>query len=121
MCFVFSYNKFSRHLSQTPWLVDGKRKSDSSVEELICNPLNVGVMAADWRFSASGREDLDVRMLGTGRPFVVEFINPRRINFTSKKLLELQVINIISSMSVVLCTRDSSCYSANILQLSYIE
>lgn len=27
---------------------------------------------------ASGREDIDVRMLGTGRPFVFEVINPRR-------------------------------------------
>jgi tRNA pseudouridine synthase 10 len=26
---------------------------------------------------AAGREDIDVRMLGTGRPFIFEFINPR--------------------------------------------
>ena len=26
---------------------------------------------------ASGREDVDVRMLGRGRPFVVEVVNPR--------------------------------------------
>jgi tRNA pseudouridine synthase 10 len=29
------------------------------------------------RFSSAGREDIDVRMLGDGRPFVVELINPR--------------------------------------------
>lgn len=27
---------------------------------------------------AAGREDIDVRMLGTGRPFIFEFINPRK-------------------------------------------
>ena len=26
----------------------------------------------------SGREDVDVRMLGHGRPFILEFINPRK-------------------------------------------
>lgn len=28
------------------------------------------------RFSSSGREDVDVQMLGRGRPFVIEFIEP---------------------------------------------
>ena len=27
---------------------------------------------------AAGREDIDVRMLGKGRPFIFEFVNPRR-------------------------------------------
>ena len=27
---------------------------------------------------AAGREDIDVRMLGSGRPFVFEFINPKK-------------------------------------------
>ena len=26
----------------------------------------------------SGREDIDVRMLGDGRPFILEFINPKK-------------------------------------------
>ena len=30
------------------------------------------------RFTPSGREDVDVRMLGTGRPFVVQLLNARR-------------------------------------------
>ena len=33
------YNKFSRELSQTPWIVDGGRKTESSVQELICDKL----------------------------------------------------------------------------------
>jgi tRNA pseudouridine synthase 10 len=79
-------------LSQTPWVVDGKRKSEFSVEELICKPINEAVLATEWRFSASGREDVDVRMLGNGRPFVIEFINPHRVNFTREQLNQLQVV-----------------------------
>jgi tRNA pseudouridine synthase 10 len=33
------YNKFSRELPQTPWLVDGVRKMETSVEELITDNL----------------------------------------------------------------------------------
>ena len=28
---------------------------------------------------AVGREDIDVRMLGLGRPFIMEFINPKKV------------------------------------------
>uniref|UniRef100_A0A8C1H7Y4 tRNA pseudouridine(55) synthase n=1 Tax=Cyprinus carpio carpio TaxID=630221 RepID=A0A8C1H7Y4_CYPCA len=33
------YNKFSRELQQTPWVIDGERRMDGSVEELIAAPL----------------------------------------------------------------------------------
>ena len=33
------YNKFSRELPQTPWIVDGNRIMETSVEELITEPL----------------------------------------------------------------------------------
>jgi len=33
--FLGRYNKYSRELSQTPWLIDGIRKMDTSLEELI--------------------------------------------------------------------------------------
>ena len=98
---IFSYNKFSRELSQTPWLIDGERKSESSVEEHICQPLSEFVLASEWRFSASGREDVDVRMLGTGRPFVVEFINPRRVRFTGEQMTAAQVCVLIEFCSHV--------------------
>jgi len=32
----------------------------------------------EFYLHAAGREDIDVRMLGTGRPFIFEFVNPRR-------------------------------------------
>jgi len=37
-----------------------------------------------------GREDVDVRMLGSGRPFVIEFINPRRVTFTAEDMADIQ-------------------------------
>lgn len=70
------YNKYSRILSQTPWLIDGVRKSEKSVQEIICDPLETFVKSSSVRFSSSGREDIDVRMLGNGRPFLIEFVDP---------------------------------------------
>ena len=73
------YNKYSRSLPQTPWVVDGIKKAESSVQELICDQLSQLTRFSDVTFSASGREDVDVRMLGTGRPFAVELTNPRNV------------------------------------------
>ncbi|XP_063426477.1 tRNA pseudouridine synthase Pus10-like isoform X2 [Mytilus trossulus] len=84
------YNKYSRELSQTPWFIEGKRKGVSSVEEEICNLIKKTFRYEEGRFSASGREDVDVRMLGSGRPFVVEMINPRKITVTEEEMILLQ-------------------------------
>ena len=37
--FVGRYNKYSRNLSQTPWLIEGQRKTESSMQEIICDPI----------------------------------------------------------------------------------
>lgn len=72
------YNKYCQELSQTPWILDdGSRMHESSIQELICEPLQRHFSAREYRFSASGREDIDVRMLGNGRPFAVELIDPK--------------------------------------------
>ncbi len=34
--------------------------------------------AREYKFSSGGREDVDVRMLGNGRPFVIEFCDPKK-------------------------------------------
>lgn len=39
MLFTGRYNKYSRNLPQTPWIIDGERKLESSVEELISEHL----------------------------------------------------------------------------------
>ncbi|XP_074062864.1 tRNA pseudouridine synthase Pus10 isoform X3 [Macrotis lagotis] len=91
------YNKYSRNLPQTPWIIDGERKLESSVEELISNQLLTVFKAEGFNFSSSGREDVDVRTLGNGRPFAIELLNPHRIQFTSQDMKELQQkINISS-------------------------
>jgi tRNA pseudouridine synthase 10 len=77
------YNKFSRILSQTPWVLNGKRMAENSVEEIIENavmPHFRAMTTADTTvtFMSSGREDVDVRCLGRGRPFALEIVNARR-------------------------------------------
>ncbi|XP_075391956.1 tRNA pseudouridine synthase Pus10 [Tenrec ecaudatus] len=84
------YNKYSRNLPQTPWIIDGERKLESSVEELISDHLLTVFKAESFNFSSSGREDVDVRTLGTGRPFAIELVNPHRVHFTSQEIKELQ-------------------------------
>eukprot|EP00742_Colponemidia_sp_Colp-10_P010130 GILJ01011104.1.p1 GENE.GILJ01011104.1~~GILJ01011104.1.p1 ORF type:complete len:528 (-),score=63.68 GILJ01011104.1:151-1734(-) len=85
-----SYLKFSRSLSQTPWMIDGTRKGDASVEELIADPIQPHFKALSHKFHTAGREDIDVRMLGTGRPFVVELIDPHRTNVSQEELDAIQ-------------------------------
>ncbi|XP_078086042.1 tRNA pseudouridine synthase Pus10 [Mustelus asterias] len=84
------YNKFSRTLPQTPWVIDGERKMESSVEELIGEPLKKMFKVENLNFSSSGREDVDVRALGNGRPFAIELLNPHRTSFLQQELKELQ-------------------------------
>lgn len=84
------YNKFSRKLSQTPWFVDGEKLMEFSVQELICDILVPKFKAQDVKFSSSGREDVDVRTLGKGRPFALEIINPQRCKFSQEDITEFQ-------------------------------
>ena len=73
-----NYNKFSREIGQSPWEINGERVCVSSVEEEIKNIIVKKYEAEDLKFSAGGREDRDVRMLGGGRPFMLEIINPKK-------------------------------------------
>ena len=66
-------------MSQTPWFIDGVKIYDTSLSEEIAEVLVPPFMpAGEFKFSSGGREDIDVRMLGNGRPFVLEIVNPRR-------------------------------------------
>jgi len=84
------YMKYERGIPQTHWdcrvchgkgcercNYTGKMYSDS-VEELIARPAIEVFGAENAVLHGSGREDIDARMLGTGRPFVMEMINPLR-------------------------------------------
>jgi len=90
------YLKFSRDLPQARWLCArcrGKgvkfgrtchvcgglgKMFPSSVEEVIAGPLLDVFRGEDTKFHATGRQDIDVRMLGRGRPFAIELVRPRR-------------------------------------------
>lgn len=55
------------------------RKGLSSVQDLLGEPLREEIFGADEvLLHGSGREDIDVRMLGRGRPFILEFKNPKK-------------------------------------------
>ncbi|KAL3316666.1 hypothetical protein Ciccas_004683 [Cichlidogyrus casuarinus] len=78
------YVKLSRQLSQSPWFVDSDWKTETSVEQLlseyVCRAavMNQEDSAVKSVFVSSGREDIDVRCLGHGRPFILELSNYNR-------------------------------------------
>jgi len=83
------YRKLIRGIPQTEWPCrkckgrgcegcnfTGKQYPES-VEELIAPPLVNAAQASSFCLHGAGREDIDARMLGEGRPFVMELISPR--------------------------------------------
>jgi tRNA pseudouridine synthase 10 len=88
--FCGRYRKLERGIPQTRWPCrachgagcercgfTGKMYPDS-VEELIGRTAVEVFQAADAVLHGAGREDIDARMLGSGRPFVMEMVAPRR-------------------------------------------
>jgi len=92
------YRKLVRDIPQSKWFCSGCRGKgcvkcnwsgklySESVEELVSKPLLVAAVGEKTAFHASGREDIDARMLGTGRPFVLEISKPRKRLLDLKKL-----------------------------------
>ena len=63
----------------------GKLTKDS-VQELIARVAMPWFKARRNKFHGAGREDIDVRMLGTGRPFVFEMLKVKRPNVVLEEL-----------------------------------
>lgn len=86
------YLKFKRNVGQTPWVVDGVSVAEHNLQDIIFDALSnvLGYNKYEMTFSASGREDVDVRMLGTGRPFYIKIDNPRQRHFSKEQLLEAE-------------------------------
>ena len=96
------YNKLLRGIPQTKWFCrkcKGRGCSkcghtgkmyDESVEELISEVFLKDTKGADSSFHGAGREDIDVLMLGNGRPFVLEIKSPKIRDIDLQKL-ELEV------------------------------
>ncbi|HEY4675299.1 MAG TPA: tRNA pseudouridine(54/55) synthase Pus10 [Candidatus Bathyarchaeia archaeon] len=90
------YRKLVRGIPQSKWFCsdcrgEGCEKCNwtgkmyqESVEELIAKPLLDATGGVKASLHASGREDIDARMLGNGRPFVMEISRPK------KRFLNLQ-------------------------------
>ena len=84
------YRKLVRDIPQSKWFCSDCRGKGcekcggtgklypESVEEIVSKPLLEASEGEKTSFHASGREDIDARMLGTGRPFVVEISKPKK-------------------------------------------
>ncbi|MBN2230927.1 MAG: tRNA pseudouridine(54/55) synthase Pus10 [Candidatus Thorarchaeota archaeon] len=88
--FIFGrYCKLERGIPQSRWdckKCKGKgcpecegtgRRYQDSISEYVGIPSQQLVNGTRFKFHAAGREDVDVLMLGDGRPFVVEISEPR--------------------------------------------
>lgn len=87
------YRKLVRGIPQNKWIIfqGGRqiRKYEESIEELIALPILKVTRGIDYKFHGAGREDVDARMLGSGRPFIVEIKRPKIRNINLKDLEEL--------------------------------
>ncbi|CBN75013.1 conserved unknown protein [Ectocarpus siliculosus] len=67
------YTKLSRSVPQTPWF-----KGFYSVQEAVSEPFQAFSGCVEGLLHGAGREDVDVRMLGKGRPFCLELVDSLR-------------------------------------------
>ena len=98
--FYGRYRKLERGIPQTKWPCRackgrGCEKCDfsglqykSSVQGLIGDPLLEMFGSAEHAFHGMGREDIDVRCLGRGRPFVIEMKKPIKRNIDANIIME---------------------------------
>jgi tRNA pseudouridine synthase 10 len=96
--FYGRYNKYKRNLPQTKWFCricrgKGCRKCDytgkmydTSIEELISKHILHETKGEEVLFHGCGREDIDVLMLGNGRPFIIEIKNPKNRSINLNEL-----------------------------------
>ena len=95
------YRKLERGIPQTKWpcrACKGRgcekcqqtgQQYPSSVQGLIGDPLLEHFGSQEHAFHGMGREDIDVRCLGRGRPFVMEMKKPVKRNFDSDEVAKL--------------------------------
>lgn len=94
------YRKLKRGIPQSRWICTecggkGCSRCDwtgkmypESVEELVSGPVLEETLGEDSSFHAAGREDVDARMMGRGRPFVIEVKRPRKRSVDLSQLEE---------------------------------
>jgi tRNA pseudouridine synthase 10 len=96
------YLKYSRELPQTIhycFKCKGKgcllcnnsgKLSPTSIQEIIAPYFQEEFIAQDNKFHGCGREDTNVRMLGSGRPFIIELIESKIRTKTKEQLKNLE-------------------------------
>jgi tRNA pseudouridine synthase 10 len=96
------YRKLVRDIPQSTWFCSSCRGRgcekcngtgklyNESVESLSSKQLLEATGGEEAYFHASGREDIDARMLGSGRPFVIEVSKPKK-RFIDLKSIETEV------------------------------
>ena len=95
------YRKLARGIPQTKWPCRSCKgrgcpkcnqtglQYQSSVQGLIGDPLLEIFGSKEHAFHGMGREDIDVRCLGRGRPFVIEMKRPMKREVDSEMIMKL--------------------------------
>ena len=95
------YRKLERGIPQTRWPCRACKgrgcercnhtglQYQRSVQDLIGNPLIEVFDASEHSFHGMGREDIDVRCMGRGRPFVIEMKEPKVRDFDYQYAMQL--------------------------------
>ena len=114
------YKKLVRYIPQSKWFCrkcnglgcencEGTGKMyQESVEELIGESILEISKGEDIAFHAAGREDVDARMLGTGRPFILEVKRPKKRFLNLENLTEIinkKAKNKIQVLNLSLATK----------------
>lgn len=92
------YRKLERGIPQTKWPCThcGGEGCDEcnqtgkqyphTVEDLVAKPFIKATDSEEHKFHGAGREDRDALMLGEGRPFVIEILEPRKRELNLKEI-----------------------------------
>ncbi|MCS7128111.1 MAG: tRNA pseudouridine(54/55) synthase Pus10 [Desulfurococcaceae archaeon] len=92
------YWKRGRNISQSTWYKGEVKKYPYSIEEFFNERLKDLFAAEKIIIHASGREDVDARMLGTGRPLVIEVKNPLKRSVSLNELNEALKGTIVEAL-----------------------
>lgn len=100
------YLKLSRELPQTPWCIRNVKMAETSIQEIMFHEIvklfKIPERDAErhLKLLSAGREDVDVRCLGNGRPFAVEVSDP--IFIPNEKQLDETCLSISSSKQITI-------------------
>ncbi|MCX6801174.1 MAG: tRNA pseudouridine(54/55) synthase Pus10 [Candidatus Diapherotrites archaeon] len=100
--FLIDFNKNRAFLRLSPLYIEGKylkfsrkiantsKPGFESVESLLSSIILPAFKSQFGILHGAGREDIDVLMLGSGRPFIIELLQPEIRNGNLKKLEKLE-------------------------------